>query len=85
MGPLIRVCAHVPEIKKTDVFVDVGDEGKQIIITGELKESAMKGPFTIKEIKRGKFVRKIKLDCQVDANKVESSFVDGKILDLLKE
>jgi HSP20 family molecular chaperone IbpA len=80
MGPTIRVCAHVAEMKKTDVSVDVGDEGKQIIITGELKESANKGPFSHKEIKRGKFVRKIFLDFQIDANKVDSSFVDGKIL-----
>lgn len=75
-GDAIQVCVHIPGLKKEDVYLDVGEEGKELIISGDRKQEKT-GKMFLQEIKRGRFERKVRLDCQVDSSKVESEFKEG--------
>jgi HSP20 family molecular chaperone IbpA len=50
------------------------------VISG-VRHEAKEGKLIVQEIKRGHFERRISLDCQVDASKVEAVFSEG-VLDL---
>ena len=76
-GADLKVMVHVPGFSKDEIFIDVTESGKQVILTGKFKEMHPNLHYLKEEIKKADFKRVIDLNSEVDPAKIVAEFVDG--------
>jgi HSP20 family protein len=67
--------AEVPGVKREDVNIDV--MGRELVITGEIKERERKGVIRRRTRRVGNFEYRVTLPADVDPDKVEAKLNEG--------
>jgi HSP20 family protein len=67
--------AELPGVKREDIDIEV--VGRELAITGEIKEKERKGAVRKRTRRVGRFEYRVRVPDQVDASKIEASLTDG--------